>query len=175
MAAGFVVPGPTVIKIDTNILGYTDNDDLISIDFEDFNEILTSTDNGDEPAEIVYRGRIAIITANLVKWDTAQAVLMQQPPGATGGEGDAGVIGSQWIAGNHHWEVAIEPITSGKFGYTFDRCIVNGANSVQFSDFGNTHQRLRVQFLAFRTHGTDTTVGDGSDATIKLYTRAVIA
>ena len=57
---------------DTYKLGVTDNDDLISVDFENIKEPVFSTQGGAEPAAMIYQGTIATITATLIKWDTAR-------------------------------------------------------------------------------------------------------
>jgi hypothetical protein len=175
MASTFQVQGPTALEWSTDDgstytqIGFSGNDQLFSVDIEYSNNIITATDTGEEPAEVVYTGAIAVLTCQLVKWDVAQVALIQVPPGGTG-EGDAGVIGSRWVTGNHSFGIQFEPVTAGRDIYTFERCILNGPQAVQFSDFGNKEQVLTMQFLAFRDGGTNV-IGDGSSATQALYTK----
>lgn len=175
MAASFQVQGPTELQwsvddgTNYNSLGFSGNDQLFSVDIEYSNNIITATDTGEEPAEVVYTGAIAVVTCQLVKWDTTQISAMQIPPGGTA-EGDAGVIGTRWVTGDHYFWLRFEPTTASRDRYVFKRCVLNGPQAFQMGEYGNTAETRTLQFLAFRDGGA-AAIGDGSSATADLYVK----
>jgi hypothetical protein len=157
MAEAFVVSGPCYFQMGANAVGLanvglTDNDDLPSIDYEDFNEYLEATDTGREPGEVVYLGRVATINVVLAKWDILQIQEIARPPGAAA-DGEGGTVGSQWFDGDNFFAIKILPTTAGKTWYMFEKCWIDGSAFRHF-DFGNTGQKLGIQIRATRDEAT---------------------
>ncbi len=149
--------GGSYAVADTYKLGVTDNDDLISVDFENIKEPVFSTQGGQEPAAMIYQGTIATITATLIKWDTADkdVVLGSMWENANGVPGTIGQdILSHGVLNATNLQVGIFPedagikaLTSETYGYEFRKC---WCESIQETSWGNAPKKLVVVFKAIR-------------------------
>lgn len=148
--------GPTKITVGSaadTILGYTNDEEAPRIDFTDNVRIVTSQDTGDAPAELIHRGRVAVITGAMVKWDSARKDDLEAAPYTTGqaatGNVSGGTIGSLYVAGNHTFQLGVIPTTADKTSYTFGRAIVQPEGGFSIEQFGNSELILRFAFFAF--------------------------
>lgn len=163
MAQDFNVSGPTTLKWDIasegvfTTIGRTQDDDPPAFDVQQFNRILRANDTGDAPAEIVFTGKMILITATLVKWDEAEYVKMIKLPTGTD-EGEDSTIGTRWVADRDDqvgcFQLQIVPTRSGEKIYTFPTCYIDGPGSIRMMQFGNMEKALAVQISAI-SDGTD--------------------
>ena len=173
MASTFNIQGPTSLSIQSatagyNVLGYTDNEDLISVDIQHTLDPYTSTETGSEPAALIYTGVIATISATLIKWDTAQKdTLLGTMWEVTNGAPGMGVYGQNIFDSTNFGNVEnlgvkITPTATANietYAYTFDTCWLD---AIQETGWGNAPKRLVVTFK---------TKPNGSG---RLFTRALI-
>lgn len=176
------VQGPTLVEFNFGEmwepLGYSDNDDLFSIDCDWRNELLEATDTGREIGEAVYVGKQFTLTGTLTKYNSGQAngdplTRLFVPPGTTAfvsGIGGAGVIGTTWVSDNYAFGVRYRPLLPNKQVYTFPRCIPNGPASVRSFDHGNTSQKIAFSFEVLRNAEPEC-YGDGNDPSALYFTR----
>ena len=145
---------------DGTILGWTDNDNLISVDFDNMHTDVYSTESGQEPAARIYQGTVATITATLIKWnqaskDTLFETMWQDADSPT----QPGVIGQDALNPSYTQvdglHVKIQPMgqvltNADVAGYWFKKCWVE---SIAETDWGNAPKKLVVTFKAVRSSG----------------------
>ncbi len=161
MAAGdFHVAGPTKIYIGGTEIGWTDNDDLVSIEVRDHYRNFTRLDLGAMIAESVLAGSTATISFTMVAWDNTalwtQLGLAREIAGATvANEGKSALVGS--VASAHDLTLTIEPQRLGQTKYAFGSVIL--ASGPEYIDFGNATKRIALSFtsLGATTFATTTT------------------
>ena len=175
MALAFNVQGPVSLSImigdaagevssptfgSAHILGYTDNDDLISVDYDNLLEPYESTERGRMPAALIYQGTIATISATLIKWNTSVKDTLLQTMWADDG-GSAGVVGQDIFNGDftnsEPLQVHIAPtVTSGfpsstdRYMYTFRRCWLD---TISETGWGNAPKKLVLSFKCTNNSG----------------------
>lgn len=93
--ATIYVPGPTVVKIGSNVLGYSDNDNLPAIQFTDHQREIKTVLSGDVPEEVVLQGTSARISVALVKWD--QTVYNNMLATLRGGSSTTPTVGARVV------------------------------------------------------------------------------
>ena len=174
MAAGYLIDGPTQIKIGAGVLGVAHDDDLGEYDIEHHQRIARCSLTGDEPAEVIYVGMTAIVQFTVPFWDRAIAApLILSGMGATGTgadrDGRAGVIGTRMVADQAHYSIVFQPITTGRLMRTFHRCYTTDARVL---DFGNEPEKLFVTAVAIRNGASASAIGDGASATAQVWTTA---
>ena len=91
MASTFNIQGPTSLSVmvgstaeptddptfgSAHILGYSSNEDMISVSIDNILVPHTTTESGANPAALIYHGSVATISATLIKYDTAVADTM---------------------------------------------------------------------------------------------------
>tara|TARA_R110000824_G_scaffold227343_3_gene415170 strand:- start:4392 stop:4970 length:579 start_codon:yes stop_codon:yes gene_type:complete len=149
--------GESYAVADTYKLGVTDNDDLISVDFENIKEPVFSTQGGAEPAAMIYQGTIATITATLIKWDTARKDIVLGSIW-NNANGVPGTIGQDILSGDvldaKNLQIGIFPedagikaLSSETYAYEFRKC---WCESIQETSWGNAPKKLVVVFKAIR-------------------------
>ena len=175
MAIGFEVSGPTLIRIrmpnETSTwdsLGYTPNDDTLSLDVSsDPLPVHSSRAGGYMPANWIHRGVMGVIPISMVDWDPDvmdELIGWAYPTSGTGGtanghHGQAGRLYLDNLRTSDLMEAVFGveiypaffglPGTTGnqKFaGYTMERCLLIGNNSHQYMKFGNLG---RIESLLF--------------------------
>lgn len=167
MAATFNIQGPTKLIIEqqaegttsaiTDVLGYTDNDDLISVAFDNILDPYYSTEKGREPAALVYQGTVATITATLIKYDTAILDNLKECVWAGAG-GTPGTVGQDQLAaatwGNvENLQVRILPTYTSNietYAYQFFKCWIESAAE---TNWGNAPKKLALTIKAVRASG----------------------
>lgn len=173
----FHVAGPTQIFTDAVLdntlaeIGYTSNDDLPSYDEEVLNNPAESTRLGRVPADLIYLGRIGLLTIVLVEWDeTELAALLTTFPTTEGtpAESQLGQVGLRWIGGGTDFsrQVRITPVVSGQNQYLFHRCIPNGGSGFRLFEIGNEPKQVGLQFMV---------LPNGTGPTATYYTKTAVA
>mgnify|MGYP004450309631 FL=1 len=171
MALGFVVHGPTKVLFNTaagttapaNVLGYTDNNDLISLDMEYPQEPIFTTRSGSIPEAYIHLGLIGRLTMTLVKWDAGiLETLMYALPGDADTEADVGTIGGVKTTGKGNFSLRISGISSN-IAYTMQNCYLDG--SIRRMDFGNRPSRIGLNFICLPHEATPGTLA----ATDEVY------
>ena len=163
MAIGINIAGPTqlcfkqAVETDTtaitDVLGYTDNDDLINISYEEIMDPYYSTERGREPAAMVYQGTIATISASLIKWDEAVVDDLRTTMHSNA-TGTLGTIGQDQFNATftHVQNFQIRVLATATTGFTatsyqFLKCHID---SIQETNWGNAPKKLVVSFKAVR-------------------------
>lgn len=143
MPATIQVPGPSVVKIGANILGYSDNDTLPTISFTDHQHDVKTVLSGDVPEEIVLRGTEARISVALVKWDeTYLASMLATQRGAAG----SSPVGRRIIGSSASFALSIESVGgTQKFAFSTAFLMPDGQND---SQWGNRERVLTLNFRA---------------------------
>ena len=166
----FHVAGPTTIDTDATAdgtlatLGYTSNDDLPTYDEEIINNPLESTRMGRVPSDLVYLGRVGLLTVVLVEWDEAElANLTETFPTTevTPTEGQLGQVGMRWgvnSVNDFSRQVRITPAIVGQFQYLFHVCVPNGGSGFRIFDIGNDPKMVGLQFMVLPNGNTPTAV-----------------
>ena len=153
MALGFEVHGPTLVTWNTaagtaspaNSLGYTDNNDLISLELEYPNEPIFTTRSGSIPEAFIHLGIIGRLTMTLVKWDNAQLEdLMHALPGSATAESHVGTIGGLKTSENGNFSLKIAGASSGH-AFVMKSCWLDGP--VRRLDFGNKPSRIGLSII----------------------------
>ena len=165
MAATFNVQGPVALQIKQQapgtttasgfeLLGYTDNDDLISVEIDNMMEPHFATETGKEPAALIYHGTIATISATLIKWDTTIKDKLIE----TIWEGVGGTLGTvgqnQFDDANFDnvlgLQIKLVPTSTDNietYSYQFFKCYLE---SMQETNWGNAPKKLVLTFKATR-------------------------
>ena len=165
----FHVAGPTTIDTDATLdgtlatLGYTSNDDLVSYDEEIINNPLESTRLARVPSDLIYLGRVGLLTLVLVEWDeTELANLLSTFPTTEGSpsEGQLGQVGLRWIGGGTDFsrQVRVTPAVVGQFQYLFHVCVPNGGSGFRIFEIGNDPKMTGLQFMVLPNGNTPTSV-----------------
>ena len=143
MPTQIFVAGPTTIKSGTDVIGYTDNDNLPSIQFTEYFHEVKVVNRGATPAEIVTQGVTARISLALVKWD--QAVVNNLLTSSRGGNSAAvSGIGARLVNSGSLFPISITGVTHE---YTFSNCYF-AQDGVQDSQWGNRERVLTLNILA---------------------------
>ena len=153
MALAFEVHGPTLVTWHNTAgtagpaleLGYTDNNDLISLELEYPNEPIFTTRSGNIPEAFVHLGVIGRLTMTLVKWDAAQLEdLTHALPGGAGNESEVGTIGGLKVSTDGNFSLKIAGTASGD-AYVMKSCWLDGP--VRRLDFGNKPSRIGLNII----------------------------
>ena len=147
MAMAIYVPGPTIINVATTAgsyvaLGYSDNDNLPSIQFtEHLHEVKTVT-SGASPEEMVAQNIEASVTVSLVKWDdTILNNLLVDQRGAA----YTNTVGRRLVSGSGFFGLQIRSVAASQPGYTFTHAFLR-SDSVSDSQWGNRERVLALNF-----------------------------
>ena len=146
-----------------HILGYSSNEDMISVSMENILVPHTSTQSGAVPAALIYQGSIATISATLIKYSPTVADTMMGHMWADR-SGLPGTVGQDQFedAFTHveHMQVHIAPVAIGtgagfpgstdRYSYTFRQCWVD---SYAETEWGNAPKKLVVTFKAIANSG----------------------
>lgn len=143
MATTIQVAGPTEVLVDGDILGYSDNDNLPSISFNDFIHEVKTVLSGAAPEELVLQNTVATITLTLVKWDEGilSGILALQ----RGAYGET-TVGRQLVLGGHTFPVTIQSM-QGNAVYLFGRCYIQ-PDGMADAQWGNRERTLTLTFHA---------------------------
>jgi hypothetical protein len=147
MPATFQIAGPTTVQVDTTgtyvTLGFSDNDNLPSIQFTDNHHEIKTVTSGNVPAEIVLTGTSARISLALVKWneDVLVALLAKQR-----GAANAADVGHPLVSGSRTFGIKIFSNVNGML-YEFKRCYLQ-ADGQSDSQWGNRERVLTLNFSA---------------------------
>jgi len=149
MALALHIAGPTTIQVDVGAgyttLGYSDNDNLPSVQFTDHIHEVKTVASGMMPEEVVVLGTTATISVALIKWDKVVLDgLLTLQRGAS-----YGLVGTTIIASGQTFGVKIYTPTQS---YTFPTCYLQ-SNSVGDSQWGNRERVLTLGFNATRISG----------------------
>jgi len=176
MASTFNIQGPTSLSVmvgsdaeptddptfgSAHILGYSSNEDMISVSIDNILVPHTTTESGANPAALIYHGSVATISATLIKYDTAVADTMYGHMWADRA-GLPGVVGQDQFnsAFSHveHMQVHIAPVASGtgggfpgstdRYSYTFRQCWLD---SYAETEWGNAPKKLVLTFKCITT------------------------
>lgn len=150
MAVVLHIAGPTTLQVDVGggfvTLGWSDNDNLPSVQFTDhFHEVKTVA-SGMMPEEVVVLGTTATISVALVKWDKD---VLQNLLTSVRGTASYGDVGSKMIADG--MTIGVKLLTASQT-YTFPVCYLQ-SNSVGDSQWGNRERVLTLGFNATRVSG----------------------
>ncbi len=148
----------TTLHATNDLLGFTDNDDLISISYENIQDPYYSTESGREPAAMIYQGTIATITATLIKWDEAIAdnIRTSMHSDATGTMGSIGQDQFNTTFTNVE-NLQVKVLANSATGFTttsyqFLKCYVE---SMQETSWGNAPKKLVLTIKAVRNSAGD--------------------
>jgi hypothetical protein len=149
MATTLQISGPTSVSValtgGTSILGYSDNDTLPSLQFNDMMHEVKTVLSGNAPEEIVTQGQTARISLALVKWDEAilNNLLIQARSTAAGNSS----VGGRIVADTRYFGTLITA-TIGGSGYEFTHCYLQ-PDGVGDSQWGNRERVLTLNIVAF--------------------------
>ena len=147
MAQVIFVAGPTIVKIDTTGtylgIGYSDNDNLPSIQLTDHHHEVKTVQSGNVPAEIVLTGTSARISLALVKFDQDKldALLAKQRGTYNNTE-----VGKTLVASTSTFGIKIESVNTA-MSYEFKRCYLQ-ADGQGDSQWGNRERVLTLNIAA---------------------------
>lgn len=154
MAVAIFVPGPTKVQVDTTgtyaDLGYSDNDNLPTIQLTDNHHEIKTVLSGAVPEEIVLTGTSARLTLALVKWDNTvlQALLAKQR-----GASNDSVVGRVLVANSFTFGIKIVSV-GGTQAYQFDRCFLQ-PDGMGDSQWGNRERVLTLNLMAIPNASND--------------------
>jgi hypothetical protein len=151
MATAIFVPGPTVVNVSTGtsttpgsfmVLGYSDNDNLPSIQFTDHLHEVKTVTSGAVPEELVAQNIEASVTVSLVKWDSdvLNTLLSDQRNAAYNNQ-----VGRRLISSNGACGLQIRSVAAAQPGYTFTHAFLR-PDSVGDSQWGNRERVLTLNF-----------------------------
>jgi|TARA_R100000501_G_C2610654_1_gene105342 hypothetical protein len=163
MGLEFEVHGPTQVlfhnsagSTPTNVLGYTDNNDLVSLEMEYPQEAIYTTRSGNIPEAHIHMGVIGRLTMTLVKWDADFLTdIMHALPGAAVAEGDVGQIGGLKTTGEGNFSIKISSSAS-EHTYTMKNCYLDGP--VRRLDFGNKPSRIGLNIICLPYEASEGTL-----------------
>jgi hypothetical protein len=149
MPATFQIAGPTTVQVDTTgtyaILGFSDNDNLPSIQLTDHHHEVKTVLSGNVPAEIVLTGTSARISLALVKWneDTLDDLLAKQR-----GASNASDVGAILVTATTPRVFGIKIFSNANtMTYEFKRCYLQ-ADGHGDSQWGNRERVLTLNLAA---------------------------
>ena len=156
MPMAIYVPGPTIINVATTAgtyvpLGYSDNDNLPSIQFtEHLHEVKTVT-SGASPEEMVAQNIEASVTVSLVKWDDTilNNILVDQRGAAYNN-----TVGRRLVSNNAFFGLQIRSVAATQPGYTFTHAFLR-PDSVGDSQWGNRERVLTLNFRCIPNPSTN--------------------
>lgn len=150
MPALIYVPGPTAIYVNTSLLGYSDNDNLPTIQFTDHHHEIKTVQSGNVPEEVVLQGTHARISVALVKWDNAiyQAMIADQRGAAT-----ITTVGRRIVGNSGFFPLQIRSV-GGTSQYTFPVAYLQ-PESIGDSQWGNRERVLTLNFMAIPNTAVD--------------------
>lgn len=147
MATAIFVPGPTSIYVATTAgnyvqLGFSDNDNLPSIQFTDHQHDVRTVTSGAVPEEIVLQNTEAMVTVALVKWDEniLENLLIDQR-----GSAFTTSVGRRLVGSNGFFGLRIRSVASGLPGYTFTHAFLR-QDGMADSQWGNRERVLSLNF-----------------------------
>ena len=162
----FHVDGPTSVSIsrggdDTGIqLGYTTNDDMITVTVSDHRFYFHTTDSGQMYADAVTLGSTAVIRMTLVSWnqEKLQDLITWSRTGSTAPFTGAPVSGNAQSEGltaavgqSSDFKLInlfVTPTKIGAKGYKFKDVVLTGGP--EYYDFGNAPRRVALEFTTVR-------------------------
>jgi hypothetical protein len=165
MALAFEVHGPTQVLFDNsagaaspaNVLGYSDNNDLISLELEYPSEPIYTTRSGSIPEAYIHLGVVGRLTVTLAKWDKEFITdISHALPGSATAESDVGTIGGIKDDGNGNFSMKILSAASTHH-YTMKNCYLDG--SIRRLDFGNKPSRIGLNIICLPYESTPGTLG----------------
>jgi len=147
----------------SHILGYSSNEDLISVSMDNILVPHTSSETGAVPAALIYHGSVATISATLIKYDKSVADTMMGHMWADRA-GLPGVVGQnqfdKTFTNVSPMQVHIAPVVSGtgggfpdgtdRYSYTFRQCWVD---SYAETEWGNAPKKLVLTIKAVANSG----------------------
>ena len=151
MPMAIYVPGPTVINVALGTstspptyvaLGYSDNDNLPSIQFTDHLHEVKTVTSGAVPEELVAQNIEAAVTVSLVKWDNdvLNTLLGDQRNAAYTNQ-----VGRRLVSSNSVFGLQIRSVANALPGYTFTHAFLR-TDSVGDSQWGNRERVLTLNF-----------------------------
>ena len=145
MPATFQIAGPTTVQVDTTgtyvQLGFSDNDNLPSIQFTDHHHEVKTVLSGNVPAEIVLTGTSARISLALVKWNQSVLVDLLEKQRGTANSTDVGAV---LVGGATARTFGVKIFSVGGTSvYVFDRCYLQ-PDGVSDSQWGNRERVLTL-------------------------------
>lgn len=147
MPATFQIAGPTMVQVDTTgtyaNLGFSDNDNLPSIQLIDNHHEVKTVSSGNVPAEIVLTGTSARISLALVKWDETKLDLLLA---LQRGVSNSAAVGRVLVSGGFTFGIKITSLNNG-MTYQFDRCYLQ-ADGHSDSQWGNRERVLTLNIAA---------------------------
>lgn len=155
MATAIFVAGPTKVEVDTSgsleILGYSDNDNLPSIQFTDFQHEVKTVLSGQAPEEVVLQGMVARIGLALVKWDAdiLVDVLTKQRAVAT-----TSPVGRRIVADSGYFGLKITSISNNS-AYEFTHAFLQ-QDGIGDSQWGNRERVITLALMAIPDPATGT-------------------
>ena len=152
MALAFEVHGPTQVLFSNSagatpsaVLGYTDNNDLISLELEYPQEPIFTTRSGNIPEAYIHMGIIGKLSMTLVKWEADELdTLHIALPGGAANPSDVGTIGGIKSDGDGNFSIQIAGASSGT-EYTMKNCYLDGP--IRRLDFGNKPSRIGLNII----------------------------
>jgi len=143
MATVIYVPGPTAIYVNSALLGYSDNDNLPTIQFTDHHHEIKTVLSGAVPEEVVLQGTHARISVALVKWDNAiyQAMIADQRGAAT-----ITAVGRRIVGNNAFFPLQIRSVSQTS-EYSFPVTFLQ-PESISDSQWGNRERVLTLNFMS---------------------------
>lgn len=149
MPATLQISGPTSISVtlggeNSSVLGFSDNDTLPAVQFNDMTHEVKTVLSGNAPEEVVTVGMTARISLALVKWDEVVLdSLLTQVRGI--GQGNSSV-GGRIVADSRFFGLTITATIGGK-GYVFTHCYLQ-PDGVGDSQWGNRERVLTLNIIA---------------------------
>lgn len=148
MPTAILVSGPTKIEWNNGSgwfdLGFTDNDNLPQISWNDHSHEVRTVVSGATPEEIILHNTEAAISFTLVRFDPAELVALEaRQRGAVG----TTTVGRRLVNDNGTFGIRITPLTVGRTQYSFGRCFM-APNALVRSQFGNVELRAGLTIKA---------------------------
>jgi hypothetical protein len=158
MASSFFIAGPTVVRVAIGSsatfadLGYSDNDNLPSVQLTDNHHEVKTVLSGNVPEEIVLTGTSARITLALVKWDqVVLETILSQQRGATSNS----TVGRIVQVGVNTFRVKIiVAAAGGTTAYLFNTCYLQ-PDGMGDSQWGNRERVLTLNISAIPDSSND--------------------
>ena len=150
MASSFFIAGPTVVRVAIGAsatfadLGFSDNDNLPSVQLTDNHHEVKTVLSGNAPEEIVLTGTSARITLALVKWDqdVLNTLLAQQR-----GAANNSTVGRVVQVGGNVFRLKIIKADLSSMSYLFNICYLQ-PDGMGDSQWGNRERVLTLNISA---------------------------
>jgi hypothetical protein len=142
------VPGPTIVEVNLTgstwvALGYSDNDNLPSIQFTDHMHEVKTVLSGAVPEELVMQGMEARISVALVRWDQANLALVLADQRGTA---NVSPVGRRIIGNTAFFGMRVKS-AAGTQGYSFTHAFLPN-DGIGDSQWGNRERVLTLNFRA---------------------------